>query len=207
MELRFCLLTSLMSMGLLLGAVEAAQAQLSGVNTEGFEQIEQPIALNTAVTAAGLGLMGLELWWFLLSRPKAKSEQGTAVELAVIPEVLSNGTAGEAMTLEATSIGELIEDATDRALVHESDRADVPTIAVETIAEDITIPVPALVNTTSAATLNLKRAIEALLSVESGELCDRITTNIRAACDGIQMPRGVLVVEDRMGPRFSAASG
>ncbi|WP_017303066.1 hypothetical protein [Spirulina subsalsa] len=31
-----------------------------------FEQIEQPLVLKLAVTAGGLGLIGLELWWFLV---------------------------------------------------------------------------------------------------------------------------------------------
>lgn len=38
----------------------------------GFRRIEQPIANKIAVTAGGLGLIGLELWWFLLSKPKSR---------------------------------------------------------------------------------------------------------------------------------------
>ena len=34
--------------------------------------IEQPLSTKMAVTASGLALIGLELWWFLLSKPKAK---------------------------------------------------------------------------------------------------------------------------------------
>ena len=36
-----------------------------------FRRIEQPIGLKTAVTLGGMGLIGLELWWFLFSKPKA----------------------------------------------------------------------------------------------------------------------------------------
>lgn len=36
-----------------------------------FRRIEQPIGLKTAVTLGGIGLIGLELWWFLFSKPKA----------------------------------------------------------------------------------------------------------------------------------------
>jgi hypothetical protein len=44
-----------------------------------FRQIEQPLALKAIVTLGGLGLIGLELWWFLFSQPKAQkteSQQG-----------------------------------------------------------------------------------------------------------------------------------
>ena len=34
-----------------------------------FRSIEQPFELKLAVTVGGLALIGLELWWFLLSRP------------------------------------------------------------------------------------------------------------------------------------------
>lgn len=47
--------------------------------TSQFERIEQPLWLKGAVTVGGLGLIGLELWWFLLSKPKsqkAKTERG-----------------------------------------------------------------------------------------------------------------------------------
>ncbi|MEA5620046.1 hypothetical protein VB711_19665 [Cronbergia sp. UHCC 0137] len=43
-----------------------------------FHQIEQPLALKIAVTVGGLGLIGLELWWFLFNKlPVGKREQGT----------------------------------------------------------------------------------------------------------------------------------
>ena len=37
-----------------------------------FHRIEQPLLVKGAVTAGGLGLIGLELWWFLLSKPKSQ---------------------------------------------------------------------------------------------------------------------------------------
>ena len=37
-----------------------------------FQIIQQPLELKFAVTIAGLGLIGLELWWFIFS----KSEVG-----------------------------------------------------------------------------------------------------------------------------------
>jgi plastocyanin domain-containing protein len=44
-------------------------------STSEFKQIEQPLWVKGAVTAAGLGLIGLELWWFLGSNPKSRSTQ------------------------------------------------------------------------------------------------------------------------------------
>jgi plastocyanin domain-containing protein len=40
--------------------------------TAQFRRIEQPLANKVAVTLGGLGLIGLELWWFLLSKPKSR---------------------------------------------------------------------------------------------------------------------------------------
>jgi plastocyanin domain-containing protein len=40
--------------------------------TAQFRRIEQPLGNKVAVTLGGLGLIGLELWWFLLSKPKSR---------------------------------------------------------------------------------------------------------------------------------------
>ncbi|HEY9849127.1 MAG TPA: cupredoxin domain-containing protein [Leptolyngbyaceae cyanobacterium] len=40
--------------------------------TNQFRAIEQPLSNKVLVTLAGLGLISLELWWFLLSKPKSK---------------------------------------------------------------------------------------------------------------------------------------
>ncbi|VXD15241.1 conserved exported hypothetical protein [Planktothrix serta PCC 8927] len=37
-----------------------------------FRTIEQPLSTKIAVTTGGLALIGLELWWFLFSKSKAK---------------------------------------------------------------------------------------------------------------------------------------
>ena len=37
-----------------------------------FRRLEQPLWVKGAVTTGGLGLIGLELWWFLLSQPKVR---------------------------------------------------------------------------------------------------------------------------------------
>ncbi len=69
-------LGSLAGVGLLLGTasgVAVAEMPRSHSATKGeFERIEQPLGVKLAVAAGGLFLIGLELWWFLLSKPKAQ---------------------------------------------------------------------------------------------------------------------------------------
>ncbi|MCC5599778.1 cupredoxin domain-containing protein [Nostoc favosum] len=43
--------------------------------TTQFRRIEQPLWVKGAVTTAGLGLIGLEIWWFLLSKPKSQKAE------------------------------------------------------------------------------------------------------------------------------------
>jgi plastocyanin domain-containing protein len=45
----------------------------SSAHPSQFQQIDQPLTNKILVTLIGLGLMGLELWWFLLSKPKPRS--------------------------------------------------------------------------------------------------------------------------------------
>ncbi len=69
------LLGSLLSTGLLFGIAPTAQAQIAEPDTNEFRRIEQPLGLKTGIAAAGAGLIGLELWWFLLSKNKAQTAQ------------------------------------------------------------------------------------------------------------------------------------
>lgn len=39
--------------------------------TTQFQRMEQPLAIKAAVTAGGLALVCLEIWWFLLSKSKS----------------------------------------------------------------------------------------------------------------------------------------
>lgn len=75
MKMRFSnrkwLLSGLLSTSLLLSVAGAAKAQDSEPGTREFRRIEQPLGLKVGVAAAGAGLVGLELWWFLLSKNKA----------------------------------------------------------------------------------------------------------------------------------------
>ncbi|MGC1310433.1 MAG: cupredoxin domain-containing protein [Phormidesmis sp.] len=66
---------SLLSVGVLMGAPHAAHAQMSEADTSEFRRIEQPLGLKVGIAAAGAGLIGLELWWFLLSKTKAQTAQ------------------------------------------------------------------------------------------------------------------------------------
>ncbi|MBW4685697.1 MAG: cupredoxin domain-containing protein [Komarekiella atlantica HA4396-MV6] len=77
------ILGSIAGLGLLFGtASSVATAQMpthSSEQTSQFRRIEQPLPLKVGVTLGGLGLIGLELWWFLFSKnkaTKANSEQG-----------------------------------------------------------------------------------------------------------------------------------
>jgi plastocyanin domain-containing protein len=44
-------------------------------SNQGFQRIEQPLAVKLVVSAGGLGLIGLELWWFLLSNKTTKKAE------------------------------------------------------------------------------------------------------------------------------------
>ncbi|OKH37493.1 hypothetical protein NIES2101_36485 [Calothrix sp. HK-06] len=81
------LIGSIASLGLLTGAVSertVAQDIHSMPHTENskqteFQRIEQPLWVKGVVTVSGLGLIGLNIWWFLLSKPlsqKAASRNG-----------------------------------------------------------------------------------------------------------------------------------
>lgn len=86
---------SIASLGLVLGIATAeAVAQMSHEMNEmpreteqtgQFRRIEQPLGNKVAVTLGGLGLIGLELWWFLLSKPKSRkaTAQGGIQEVTV----------------------------------------------------------------------------------------------------------------------------
>jgi plastocyanin domain-containing protein len=75
------MLASVVSLGLWASWLGTAPAQMphdtmpttSQPSTE-FQRMEQPLWAKVAVTTLGFGLIGLEIWWFVLSKPKAKAE-------------------------------------------------------------------------------------------------------------------------------------
>jgi plastocyanin domain-containing protein len=82
---RSTILGGLSALGVLLGVTSGRAVarmpheQMLPSSTEitgEFQRLDQPLWLKGAVTAGGLGLIGLELWWFLLAKPK--SRQATA---------------------------------------------------------------------------------------------------------------------------------
>lgn len=78
------------SVGAISGAI-AARPNMDGMNqhtaaqSNQFQRIEQPLGNKIAVTVGGLGLIGLELWWFLLSKPKSRkaTTEGGVQEVTV----------------------------------------------------------------------------------------------------------------------------
>lgn len=74
-------LGSLAGLGIILGLASGVRAnQISthpANSTAQFRQIEQPISLKIGVTAVGLTLIGLELWWFLFSKNPAKTQSAS----------------------------------------------------------------------------------------------------------------------------------
>jgi plastocyanin domain-containing protein len=61
---------------LMLLTTSPASAEMSNThsqhnNNNQFQIIQQPLGLKVAVTIAGLGLIGLELWWFIFTKSKA----------------------------------------------------------------------------------------------------------------------------------------
>ncbi len=80
MKLRYFIFSGLAGLGLLLALASSTPAQMghgamgnsSPERTGQFQRIEQPLWTKVAVTGVGLSLIGLELWWFLLSQPKSR---------------------------------------------------------------------------------------------------------------------------------------
>ncbi len=70
------ILSNLTSLAILifiaLGGQAAQIPSESATATTQFRRIEQPLALKAVVTLGGLGLIGLELWWFLFSQTKTQ---------------------------------------------------------------------------------------------------------------------------------------
>lgn len=58
--------------GVISGAIASERpAQHTTSKTTQFQRIEQPLSNKLAVTIGGVGLIGLELWWFLFSKSKS----------------------------------------------------------------------------------------------------------------------------------------
>jgi plastocyanin domain-containing protein len=82
---------SLAGFGLVLGVSSASMAQTPhdqmqpSEPTTSFRRIDQPLWLKGAVTAGGIGLIGVELWWFLFSKSKSrKANTNQGIQQATI---------------------------------------------------------------------------------------------------------------------------
>jgi plastocyanin domain-containing protein len=82
MLIKKVIIGSFLSLGLLISGGEVIAQNThemphsENLQTTEFQHIEQPLWVKAAVTAGGLGLIGLNLWWFLLS--KSKSQKATS---------------------------------------------------------------------------------------------------------------------------------
>jgi plastocyanin domain-containing protein len=65
----------LISIGLSVGIVSSMSAQEMKHNSAKFQPIEQPITLRVAIALGGLSLIGVQLWWFLGSKPKSQKAE------------------------------------------------------------------------------------------------------------------------------------
>lgn len=73
--LRKTIWRNLVILGFLLSlgsGVASAQMPAISEQTSQFHSIEQPLELKAVVTLSGVALIGVELWWFLLSRNQAQ---------------------------------------------------------------------------------------------------------------------------------------
>lgn len=62
----------------LLGNPQNAMAKMPETEVEipsQFTKIEQPLPLKIGITLGGIGLISLELWWFLFSKTKAQQAE------------------------------------------------------------------------------------------------------------------------------------
>jgi plastocyanin domain-containing protein len=87
------LIGSFIGLGLLFGAPSAAIARMAHDTIQPdateqpgqFHRVDQPLWVRAVVTTGGLGLIGLELWWFLFNKPKSRKAitQGGIQEVTV----------------------------------------------------------------------------------------------------------------------------
>jgi plastocyanin domain-containing protein len=61
------------------------------VQTNQFQRIDQPLWRKVSVTLGGLGLIGLQLWWFLLSKPKSQKAVATDGNIQEVTVTVDGG--------------------------------------------------------------------------------------------------------------------
>ncbi|BAY20904.1 hypothetical protein NIES2100_06480 [Calothrix sp. NIES-2100] len=90
------LIGSIASLGVVFGIASGeATAQTShqahSIQTNQFQHIDQPLGNKLAVTLGGLGLISLELWWFLLSKPKSHKAIATGENIQEVTVTVDGG--------------------------------------------------------------------------------------------------------------------
>jgi plastocyanin domain-containing protein len=72
-------------LGAIAGAIAAEPPGSMSHRSSQFQPIEQPLSHKILVTIGGVGLIGLELWWFLLNKPASAQAivQGTIQAITV----------------------------------------------------------------------------------------------------------------------------
>lgn len=108
------IISGIASLGLVLGSTFGAMAETihssESAQAGQFHRIEQPIANKAIVTLGGLGLVGLELWWFLLSKPKSRK----ATAQSGVQEVTVTVDGGYEPSQIAVQVGQLVRLKFDR---------------------------------------------------------------------------------------------
>ncbi len=70
-------------------------------STSQFQRIEQPLGNKVAVTLGGLSLIGLELWWFLLSKPKSQKAVAVGEGIQEVTVTVDGGYEPSQIVVEA----------------------------------------------------------------------------------------------------------
>jgi plastocyanin domain-containing protein len=76
LRIKHFFLSSITGITLILLSAVSSQAMETNPNQDSrFQKIPQPLPVKIGVTAGGIGLIGLELWWFLFSEKTAKKAE------------------------------------------------------------------------------------------------------------------------------------
>jgi len=85
--------------------VMSLPTEQSVANTTQFQQIQQPLGNRIVVTIGGLGLIGLELWWFLFYKPKSQKAPTIVGDIQNITVMVEGGYTPDRI---AVHVGQLV---------------------------------------------------------------------------------------------------
>ncbi len=170
------LVGSLLAACFLLNMPQAAQAQMSGMDKKGFQKIEQPLSLKAGVSAAGLGLIGFELWWFLFSKGKKPSEQLAADAIGIQPDIAP---------LELEPV-------------------EVEAVDLEAVELEATKPAPVEIEESPNEASSEAAAPPTVFRNPRLQSDYKTLVDISISYGGMQMSHSLMMVQDPMQPKFSA---